>query len=135
MAKIKCKGTAIKQDLAGTFTAIAQVLSIDGPETEIETFDATSLDSGIGKEYQQTGYVEGGSLTFEMFWDPALAGHQNITDIIAAPADENWKLVFSDSTEWPFTSAGISITQTTKMNDGLKATVKLKVDGMITFPT
>lgn len=137
MAKVKCKGTVLQQELASVYTAVAQVISLEQTGAESETFDATALDSGVGKEYLQTGYSEGGSVNFEIFYDPALAGHQALTDLITTPAEQEWKIIFADdaTTEQAFTGAGISFDQTVDMADGLKASGSIKLTGLPTFST
>jgi predicted secreted protein len=138
MAKVPSKGTVLQQELSMVFTAVAQLTEIGISGIESETYDATTLDtSGAGKEYSQTGYAEGGEVSVSGFWDPALAGHQAITDLITTPADQNWKVIFADTgtTEMPFTSAGVSWEGTAAMSDGLKFSSTLKVDGLPTLPT
>lgn len=138
MAKVVSKGTVLQQEISSVFTAVAQVISIDQSGAESETFEATTLDtSGAGKEYAQTGYTEGGNLSFELFYDPALAGHQAISDLLTTPADQNWKVIFADAgtTEYPFTGAGLGMDFSVAMNDGLKASVNIKLDGLGTWPT
>ena len=135
---MKCKGTVLQQEIASVFTAVAQIISMELTGVESETFDETTLDTvGAGKEYGQTGYAEGGSLDFEYFLDPALAGHQAITDLVTTPADNNWQLIFADkgAKELPFTSAGVGFGLTVAMNDGLKGSGSLKLTGLPTFPT
>lgn len=137
MAKIKCKGTKVQQSIAAIFTDIAQVISIDPPEGKVETYDATALDSSAGKENKITGFVDGGELKFELFMDPALAGFKFMTAQITTPADgQQYKVIFADvgATAWAFSGGGISIGPAVKMNDGLKATVTVKLDGMVTYP-
>lgn len=132
MAKIKCKGTKLQQDLASVYTDVAQVISFEHSGCESETFDATSLDSGVFKEYAQTGYSEPGTVSGELFYDPALAGHQNLTDLIVTPADENWKVIFADSgasVMGPFVGAGFAFGFAVDMGDGLKGSFSIQVDG------
>lgn len=137
MAKLKSKGTVLKQTISASLAAVAQVISISTSGTETETFDATCLDSGVGKEYQQTGYAEGGSVDFELFYDVDLAGHQAITDLVTTPADCVWSITYTDGTpfEEQFTAAGLGIGRTIAMNDGVKMSVSLKVDGLPTYST
>lgn len=138
MAVVKCKGTVLQQELAMTYTAVAQVISVEQSGAESETFDSTTLDtSGSGKTYAQTGYTEPGSVSGELFYDPALAGHQAITDLLTTPADQNWKIIYADSgtTEYPFTSAGVGFDVSVDMNDGLKGSFNFKLDGLGTWPT
>lgn len=138
MAKVKCKGTVLKQDISSVLTAVAQVISIDIGESATETYETTSLDTaGAGKTFAATGYADPGDVSFEIFWDPALAGHQSLTDDITTPAERDYQIVFADvgATDMDFTSAGIGFGATVAMNDGLKASVTLKTSGLPTYPT
>jgi len=145
MAKLKVKGTIIEQSSGTTYTAVAQVtgFSISGIETE--TYDSRTLDGTAGVEYDPTGYVEGGSVTFDLLYDPALGGHQAITDLAVAahlttnglPNDVNWKVKFANtaSTELTFVSSGISVDITGDATDGLRSSITLKCDGCPVLPT
>ncbi|MEO1063747.1 MAG: hypothetical protein AAFZ07_20205 [Actinomycetota bacterium] len=138
MAKIKCKGTVLQQEIASVFTAVAQIISLDGPEAETETFESDTLDNAdAGIPYDPTGRTEGGEVTGEMFFDPALAGHQALTDLLLAPAKTAFKLIFADAatTEWPFDAAGLSLGVAVDLSDGLKASFGLKVDKTVTYPS
>ena len=137
MAKVKCKGTVLNQTIATVLTAIAQVISLDGPGMESETYEADTLDnSDAGIPYKPTGRSEGGSLGFDVFFDPALAGHLNLLDLLTRPATETWQIIFADSgtSEWDFDSAGLSFSPTVALGDGLKASCSLKLDGLPSFP-
>lgn len=126
------KGTLLKQDIASTLTTVAQVtsLSIDGSESE--TFDSSTLDQAAAfKTYKATGYTEPGSVSGELFYDPALAGHKAILALLTTPADEAWQIVWSDTgaTTQSFTGAGVSFGAAAAMGDGLKGTFSIKIDG------
>ena len=138
MAKIVCKGTILKQTVSSTLTAVAQIISMDHSGAESETFESTTLDtSGAGKEYTATGYSEGGTVDFELFYDPALAGHQSITDEVTTPIERAWQITFADasSTTAAFTAAGLGFGFAVDMNDGLKGSVSIKLDQLLTYPT
>lgn len=138
MAKLQVKGTAIKQTIGTTLTAVAQITEFGHDGAEVETYDATTLDTnGAGREYEQTGYVEGGSVNCTLFFDPALAGHQAITDDITTPTTRNWSIEFADSatTTWTFDAAGVGLSITGAQNDGLKADVSLKLDQLANYAT
>lgn len=138
MAKVICKGTVIKQTISMSLTAVAQVISIEHSGAEAETFDNTTLDTtGSGKEHLATGYTEGGSINLELFWDPALAGHQSITDELTTPSEVDWEMTFADSgvTTMAFTVAGTGFDWSVDMADGLKASISLKLDQLPTYPT
>ena len=145
MAKLKVKGTVLEQGSGTTYTAVAQVtgFSITGMETE--TYDADTLDGSVGIAYDPTGRVEGGSSSWDLLYDPALTGHQDITDIVVAaallttglPNKVNWKVKFANtsSTELTFTSAGVGFEITGAISDGLRGTVTFKHDGMPVLPS
>lgn len=138
MAKVKVKGTIIKQTISATLTAVAQITEFNHDGAASETWDATTIDtSGAGKEYSQTGYSEGGNFNFSIFYDPSLAGHQAITDLVTTPAACVWNIVFTDTgpSTCAFTSAGVSFGFTGQMSDGLKADVGLKLTGLLAYST
>jgi len=138
MAKVKVKGTVVRQTIASVLTAVAQVIEFSHSGAEVETFDATTIDtSGAGKEYLATGYAEGGSFDFSMFYDPALSGHQAITDDLTTPTERAWEIEFADTgtTNCGFTVAGVGFVFTGVMNDGLKADVSLKLDQLLSYST
>lgn len=135
MAKLKGKGTVLQQQLGTVMTAVAQIISIEASGMESETYESDTLDnSNAGIPYDATGRTEGGSISGEMFYDPALAGHKALLVLLTTPADETWKLIFSDTTEWSFTGAGFSYSVNVVLNDGVKANFGIKLDGLPTFP-
>jgi hypothetical protein len=138
MAKVPSKGTVLKQGIAGAaLTAVAQLTELSYSGGESETFDTTCLDTGVGKTLSQTGYSESGEVSLGGLYDPALAGHQAISDLVTTPDDCNWSITFADSVnkELTFTSAGVSWEVTAAMSDGLKFSSTLKVTGSPVYPT
>lgn len=137
MAKVASKGTILQQEISSAFTSVAQLTELSYSGGESETFDTTCLDSGVGKTLGQTGYSEAGEVSLGGFYDPALAGHQSISDLVSTPADQNWKIIFADTaaTAMTFTSAGVSWEVTAAMSDGLKFSSTLKCDGLPVYPT
>lgn len=140
MAFIRGKGTIFEIEVATVLTAIAQVISIDLPEHEAETFEADTLDNtNAGIPHKPTGRVEGGSVGIEGFLDPVLASFGVITDRLNAAgviAPEGAAITFADtgSTTWAFETAGTTLGGTVPLNDGVKFNASFKVDGSITFP-
>ncbi len=136
MAKIVSKGTVIKRNIGAGLVTVAQVLSVDHSGAEVETYENSDLGTtGSGKEYANTGWTEGGSVDLELFYDPGLAGHQEITDDITTPVERAWEITFSDSTAAAFDVAGMGFGFTVDMNDGLKSSLTLKLDQLMTYPT
>lgn len=146
MAQVPTKGTLLKMCIAGgTLATVAQMISIDVSEAKTETYDGTTLDqSGVGKVKKPTGYTDGGSISGELFFDPALAGHQSITDILLAPAiplgeehliDGSITFANATPTTWTFVSSGVGIGVAVAMNDGLKASVSFECGDLIGYAT
>ncbi len=137
MAKVKCKGTVLKREIGSTLTAVAQVIGIDLPDMESQTYDSDTLDNAsAGIPYESTGRTEGGSAGFDLFLDPALAGHTGLLALLTTPAEQDWSITFADTgaTVWTFTGAGFGFGGTVALGDGLKAKCKIKLDGLPAFP-
>jgi hypothetical protein len=132
MAKIQCKGTALKIDIATVYTAIAQAISIKPPVMRSLDFDSTTLDGGVGMTKDVSGYGEGGEFESEIFWDPELAPHAAITDNITTPAETSWQILFvnAGASLLDFDVAGLELSPAVDMKDGLKASVKGNVSGL-----
>jgi hypothetical protein len=139
MAKKSCMGTVLQQKISGTYTTVAQVISISTSGRGDETFDATTLDSAsdtnsvVWKEKAQTGATEPGKVSFEVFLDPTLSGHQAIVGCIGQ-GNTDWKTIYPNSggADELFTSAGLQYGQDVKMGDGLKMSVDLELTGPVT---
>lgn len=142
MAIIRSKGTALKIEIVSVLTAVANLVSLDLPEGAAETFEADTLDNASpGIPHKATGRVEGGSVGFEGFLDPVLASFQALTDLLTTPVlattNDGASITFSDTaaTVWAFTMAGITIGGSVALNDGVKFSGSIKLDGMVTYPT
>ncbi|MFM2095047.1 MAG: Lambda phage tail tube protein [Planctomycetota bacterium] len=137
MAIVKCKGTKLQHTVSASLVDIAQILSIEHSGSGSETFESTTLDGGVYKTFAPTGYSNPGQVSMELFFDPALVGHQAITDLIASPATNAMKIIYADTgaTNQSFTSAGVEFGATVAMDDGLKASVTYTVTGDPGWPT
>lgn len=137
MAKVISKGTILKQDIAATLTAVAQIENIGLSGAANETVESRTLDGGASITHTATGYYEPGNLNFDLQYDPALAGHQAITDILVAPAETDWQVTYADTggTTHDITSSGVGFDVNVDPTDLLKASVSLKLTGDNGFPT
>lgn len=131
MAKVRSKGTALLQSIASVYTAIAQVKSIDITGEKSETYDSTTLDGGAYKTKDPTGYVEPCVIKADIFYDPALAGHQAYTSLVATPVATNFKVTYVDgsTTSAIYSGTGFGIDKKVAMNDGLTATIEITTSG------
>jgi predicted secreted protein len=111
------------------FTAIANVVSIEGPEVERETLDMTAHDTPDGWREFVGGLKDGGEVSVEVNYDPAL--HDDLIDDFDDPAPRNWKIVFptSPSVEWEFAAVLTGFSSQAPHDDKLSAEITLKVSG------
>jgi len=137
MAKVKSKGIVLSHTVGSAAVALAQIINLEESGAASMTYDATTLDGGVFKQFEPTGYSEPGELTGTLFYDPALAGHKNITNLIAAPATNAMSVTFPDagSTTKAFTAAGYEFGYAAAMDNGLVGTFKYKLTGNPGFPS
>lgn len=140
---IVSKGTVLQVDLAGSLTAVSEVLGLTISGAKSETFDATTLSQAAsGMVRQATGYSTPPTIAAELFWTPTNAGHQSFTDEITTPTTVlanqlDGKIIYADTgvTELPFKIAGVEVGQTIAKDDGVKANVTFELNGQPTWPT
>lgn len=137
MSKVICKGTVLKQTISSVLTPVAQVENISMSGASNETVETRTLDGAAGIEHTATGYYEPGNVSFDLQYDPALAGHQAITDILTTPAETDWTITYADagSTVHTFKSSGVGCDINVDPSNILKASVNLKLTGANGFPT
>lgn len=135
------KGTKLQIEVASVLTDVAGLISLDLPEGAAETFEADTLDNAdAGIPHKSTGRVEGGSVGFEGFLDPVGATFQNLTDLLNTPTlaatNDGGAIKFADTaaTSWPFLIAGISLGGSVALNDGVKFSGSIKLNGKVTYP-
>ena len=138
MAQMVGKGCVLQVNIASTLTTIAQLISFEITGVEAETYEADTLDnSNAGIPYAPTGRVEGGSVNFEGFLDPVGATFQALTDLLLTPATTAFNITWTDAadTDLPFSVAGVSIGAAVVLNDGVKFSGSLKLNGQPTWPS
>lgn len=134
MAKLKGKGTTLQQTISSVLTDVAQVISLDLSGEGSLDYDSTTLDGLVYETKELTGYSAAGNVKAELFFDPALAGHQAIVALITTPATCVWKLKYSDAgpSSLTYTSTALGLDQKVVTNDGLKATLTMNRTGVPT---
>jgi len=120
-----------------TFTTIAEVRDIEGPELELEAKEVTSHDSGGWREYIGT-LLTGGEVSFDLNFIPtnATQGYTSglIEDMIGR-TKRNFQLIFSDTgaTTWEFTALVTGFKPSAAVEDELAAEVTLQITGAPTL--
>lgn len=137
MAKVKCKGSIFKMTISASLTAVAQLTQFEVTGSEAETVESRTLDGGVFITHDHTGYATGGDFSAEGYYDPALSGHQFITDQITTPADNACQISYANDavTTQSFTGAGWKFGATVAMAELLKMQFGCKIDGDPGWPT
>jgi len=110
-----------------TFTAVADVTNIDVLDASADTTDVSSHDSpGQWREFVG-GMKDGGELSFDINYDPALHG----TIFAAIGVETNMKITLTDSGAAVVAFAGIAngFQAQAPFDDKLSASVTVKVTG------
>lgn len=134
-------GTLVKKGDGGSpesFTTIAELLDIEGPEMELDTEEATSHSSTDGwAEYIGT-ILDAGEMSFEVNYVPTNATHNATTGLIkdmTARTKRNFQLVFPDSgnTTWSFTALVTGVSPAMPVRGKLTGKISLKITGKPTL--
>jgi len=130
-------GTLLKiGDGAGTeaFTTIAQVIDIDGPNSEVAVILDKHHDLPSGVIDKIGGLMDEGDVTFTLAFDPSAVTHQQLrTDQIARTV-RNFNLVHTDAggpTTWEFGALIASMGSTKNVEDRILGTVTLAISGAV----
>jgi len=141
MAKISGFGAVLAWDPAGgsSYTSLGQIANISGPSLSRTSIDVTTHDSSSWWMEFIKGLKDGGEISFDVIYDPALATHDFSTGILSDLDDDstipNFRITFPDtgSTQWILpafvTGANVDI----PINDKLGMSVTVKVAGAPTL--
>jgi hypothetical protein len=138
MTQNASKGTKIYLDIASTLTEIPQVSQLSTSGNDVGVADVTDLNQAVaGMAYIPNGYAEGGSVSWDTFFDPVGVVLQALTDLITTPALKAWKIVWPDTaaTVWTFSAIYKGINVTASKPDALVASHEAKLSGLFAYPT
>ncbi|MCL5995493.1 MAG: phage tail tube protein [Chloroflexi bacterium] len=135
-------GTLLKIGDGGTptetFTTVAEVTDIGGPELSLETIDFTHHSSPGGWRQFLPGLKDGGEISFSINFIPTNATQGHATGVLGDLDDRtqrNFQLVFPDagSTTWTFPALVTKFAPKAPIDDKLSADITLKVAGQPTL--
>ena len=114
------------------YTSIAGVVSCSGPSGSRQVIDVTTLAS-TGRE-KQVGIPDYGQVTFELIYDGDQATNTSLYDDFQNGTLRDFQLVFSDSPEEIFSFAAyvLAYSYTANIDDVVRASVTLEIDGPVT---
>jgi len=133
-------GTVLKIGNGGTsaevFTAIAEIIDINGPNYTRETIDVTNLDSSGGYREFIAGFRDGGEVSCTGNF--TLAGFDDLMDVYEAQSTErNFQLILADTGETTIEFAAWVTSISVAARNGQQVTMDftLKVTGAPTLTT
>ncbi|MEM3453498.1 MAG: phage tail tube protein [Candidatus Hadarchaeum sp.] len=137
---ISAFGTYLKVGDGGspeTFTTIAEVKDITGPDFTLDTVEVTNQDSGHWKEFIPT-LLAAGEVRFSVNFVPTDATQGYSTGLLKDMVNRtkrNFKLVFPDasSTTWSFSAYVTAFSPKAAVRDVLAADITLKITGQPTL--
>ena len=116
-----------------TFTAIAEINDITGPNMSRDTIDTTSLDTTGGYRTFIGGFRDGGEVQLEMNF--TLAGYDDLKLDFEDSDLRDYQIVLPDTgaTTFGFTGLITSLGVKIPNNDKITASVSIKISGGVTL--
>ena len=116
------------------FTTVSSVSSISGPSTSAETYDVTSHDTSGGYKSFIAGLMDGGEVTFDVFFNGTETTHIALDTTFQARTVRNWTLTPNGSTKkWAFSGVITKLDYKYPVNGPQTASCTIKVSGKPLF--
>lgn len=120
---------------AGAYATVGQVMDINGPNSDSETVDTTTRDNTDMYRSFLGGWKDGGELTFDVVFDPALSSHVTLMTLHVSQLEVPWKLTWPSGTSKMATFRGTvkTLSASAPLEDKLSMSVTVKIAGAITW--
>jgi predicted secreted protein len=135
-------GTKLKRGDGGTpetFTDVAEVTDLSGPEMSAEEADVTTHATGSASPWREIipTLLDAGEVSLSLSFLPGTAGHKALLSDFLNRVKRNWQIVFPDAgaTTWSFSAYVMNISPAEPIDDALTAEMTLRVTGAPTIPT
>ena len=124
-----------------TYTTVAQVRDVEGPGLKLDTVEVTTRDTSKWRK-RIAGLKDGGTVTFEIVYDPDLATHgaaigsgTNVPYYLLEGTSRLFQIVLPDSTPTTiaFTAFVTSFKPKAPMEGALMADVELQITSAVTI--
>lgn len=133
---IESQGMALARGDAATpteaFTAIPQIITLDGPDGSASEIDITTLDS-TAREFAM-GLKDSGSISCEAVYDPDNAQHQGLRTDWNGRTLRNFELTLTNNpaTVWSFAAYVQTFSVTAGVDDVVRLNFALRISGDVT---
>lgn len=126
-----------RSDMASspTFTAIAEVTNIDGPNKSRDTIDVTTLDSDGGYREFISGLRDGGEVQLDISY--TYSGYDLINDDFEDDNARDYQITLpdADKTVLQFSALVTALGLQVPMEDRITCNTTLKISGPVTLST
>lgn len=120
----------------GTYTTVTLARDISGPTLSINPIDVTHKGSTDRVKEYIGGLIEGGEIAMNILYDSQNVTHKSITTDFKARTVANWRLLFSETTEYiTFIGMVQSFTPAGPTDGAMTADIVVKVSGTYTITT
>jgi predicted secreted protein len=132
-------GSEFKRDSdgAGTFTTIANVSDLSGPEREREAIEVTAHDSPDQYREFVKGLKDGGEVTVTLNYDPANNSHSALDADFEEDELRDYQVVIlpgdDDEYTWEFSAMITSLGDSFPVDDRMERDVTVKISGKPTL--
>lgn len=119
-------------DGAGSWAAIAKIMSIGGPSMSRDTYDTTALDTSGGYRTFIAGFRDPGSITLSMVFDRD--GFDTMKTDFESDDLVNYEIVLpdEDNTSLEFEGLVTELPLTIPADDKITMEVTIKISGQVT---
>ena len=136
MAQNTAFNTIIAIDNGGSYSPIAFVRDVSGPNLSLDTIEVTTHGSTGGWREFIPGLLDGGDVTLDLFLDTTQATQGNSTGIlneITGRTVEGFRITWPDSTIATFNAIVTSWQPGAVVDGAMTASVTLKITGQVVF--
>lgn len=117
----------------GSFSAVAEVMSISGPGISRDAVDVTDFDSTDRFREFVGGLKNAGEVSMDIGFDPDSTDVTNFLADINTDTSGYYKIVFPDTTEWGFAALITGFEPGSPLDDKMTATVTYQLTGKPAF--
>lgn len=122
-------GAKIQVDISGTYTDIAEVVSIGGPDITVGDVDVTHLQSANAAKEFIAGLLDGGAVTMEANFTAA----QYNTLYGFARSTKSWRITLSNGSKFDFSGHWNALGMQNPLEEEVQMPFTIKVTGKPTF--
>lgn len=129
-------GSTVVQVDPETFTTVAEVKDIDGPELSLDTEDVTPHDAVGGWEEIIPTILRSGEVTFDLNYVPGLATHEEVRTLAKNRTLRNYRLLLPTTPQyaWPFAAYVTRAGNAFPVGGAMNQAVTLKITGELADP-